>query len=103
MSHLLARMLAAGVIAGALAVSPAIARPTDSVPAPVAREGTTTVALEPQPAHAVAPTVVRPIETGFDWGSAAAGAGGTAALLVLLSLGGVLYAGRDRLGTKGET
>ncbi len=102
-SHLFARALAACVAAGALAAPPAIARPIDNAPAPVVREGAATVAVEPEPARAAAPTVVRPIDSGFDWGSAAVGAGGTAALLVLLWLGGVRYAGRDRIETQGKT
>ena len=103
MSHLFARTLVACVSAGALATPPGIARPIDDAPAPVVHEGAATVAVEPEPARAAAPTVVSPIESGFDWGSAAVGAGGTGALLVLLSLGAVLYAGRDRIETKEET
>ena len=97
MSHLFTRTLAAGVVAAALAAPPAMARPSDDARTPVVRGGAATVVVEPEPAHATAPTVVRPIDSGFDWGSAAVGAGGSAALLVLLSLGGVLFAGRGRL------
>jgi hypothetical protein len=38
--------------------------------------------------------IVRSVDEGFDVGSAAIGAGGAGALLVLLSLGGFAYASR---------
>jgi hypothetical protein len=40
--------------------------------------------------------VVRTIDECFDWGSAAVGAGGAGAVL-LLSLGGFAFASRDRM------
>jgi hypothetical protein len=47
----------------------------------------------PEPAPAPAPVIVRTVDEGFDVGSAAIGAGGAGALLVLISLGGFAYAG----------
>ena len=40
---------------------------------------------------------VRRIDDGFDWGSAAIGAGGAGALVVLVSLGAFSYASRNRI------
>jgi hypothetical protein len=40
--------------------------------------------------------VVRTIDEGFDWGSAAIGAGGAGAAIVLVSLGGAAYVARRR-------
>ena len=37
------------------------------------------------------------IDDGFDWGSAAIGAGGAGAIVVLISLGGVAYSSRHRI------
>ena len=39
---------------------------------------------------------MRTIDEGFDWGSAAIGAGGAGAAIVLVSLGGVAYVARHR-------
>jgi hypothetical protein len=83
-SHRLAGLLAAGLATGALAAPAAIARPADNGPAPVAREAAT----------GNAPSV-RSIDEGFDWGSAAIGAGGAGAVLVLLTAGGVAYVSRN--------
>jgi hypothetical protein len=80
--HPIARLLVAGLVAGALAAPAAIAQP-------IADPQTS----EPAPA---APPVVRTIDEGFDWGSAAVGAGGAGAILVLVSLGGVAYVSRHR-------
>lgn len=70
----LTHLFAVTAAAAALAAPSAVARPAEDRP-------------EPAPA----PTVVREIESGFDWGSAAIGAGSGAAL-VLLALGGVTVA-----------
>ena len=91
----LARLLVAGVTTAALAAPPAVARPIENRPAPVPRDAGTTVAVTPEPAPADAPIVVRPVDTGFDWDSAAIG-GGTGALVVLVSIGGFAYASRRR-------
>jgi hypothetical protein len=82
-SHPIARLVTAGLIAGALAAPAAVARPC----------------IDPQtsePAPSDTP-VVRTIDEGFDWGSAAIGAGGAGAVIVLVSLGGVAGMRRRRL------
>ena len=38
------------------------------------------------------------IDQGFDWGSAAIGAGGAGALVVIVALGGTAYTTRHRVG-----
>ena len=81
-SHPIARLLVAGLVAGALAAPAAIAQP-------IADPQTS----EPAPA---APADVLTIDEGFDWGSAAVGAGGAGAVIVLVSLGGVAYVSRHR-------
>ena len=75
-SHRLRRVLAASLAAAVLAAPAASARP-----APLDEP----VVLEPEPA----PVVV--VDNGFDWDSAAVGAGGAGALLLLVSLGGFTY------------
>jgi hypothetical protein len=81
----LAALLAASLAAGALA-APAVAVP--------GFEPRTTAEPEPTPTQA---PVVRIIDDGFDWGSAAIGAGGAGAVIVLVTLGGVAYVSRDRM------
>jgi hypothetical protein len=81
-SHPIARLVTAGLAAGALAAPAAIAQP-------IADPQTS------EPAPAAAP-VVRTNDEGFDWGSAAVGAGGAGAVIVLVSLGGVAYVSRHR-------
>jgi hypothetical protein len=85
-SHRLARVLAASLAAAALAAPPALAMP-DTGP----------VVEESEAVPTEAPVVVRAIDEDFDWGSAAIGAGGAGALIVLVSLGGFSYATRDRM------
>ena len=70
----------AGLATGALAAPAAVAQPLDVQP----RAAT---GSEPPDAP-----VVRTIDEGFDWGSAAIGAGGAGAVLVLVSIGGVALA-----------
>jgi hypothetical protein len=78
-----------GAVAGALAVTalatPAAgARPVEAIP------GTTRPtppAAGPSQTEAPAPTVIRTIDRGFDWGSAGIGAAAAAAI-VLLAVGG---------------
>jgi hypothetical protein len=82
-SHPIARLLTVGLIAGALAAPAAVAQP-------IADPQTS----EPAPSDA---PVVRTIDEGFDWGSAAIGAGGAGAAIVLVSLGGVAVASRHRM------
>jgi hypothetical protein len=79
-SHRLARLVAVSLTAAALAAPAASARP-----APLDQP----VAVEPESAP-----VVQSVDTGFDWDSAAIGAGGAGALLLLVSLGGFTYRSR---------
>jgi hypothetical protein len=88
-SHRLARLLVAGVAAAALAAPPAVARPID----PVRPDPVSTIAVERQQAP-----VVQTIDDGFDWGSAAIGAGAAGALVVLVGLGGFAFTIRHRIG-----
>ncbi len=76
-SHRLARLVAVSLTAAALAAPAASARP-----APPDQP----VVIEPDPAP-----VVQTVDNGFDWDSAAIGAGGAGALLLLVSLGGFTY------------
>ena len=80
--HRFARLLATGVVAAALAAPPAVARPIDQQPTPAADE----------------PVVVHKVDDGFDWGSAAIGAGGAGALAVVVALGSVTSVTRHRIG-----
>jgi len=80
--HPIARLVTAGLAASALAAPAAVAQP-------IADPQTS----EPAPSDA---PVVRTIDEGFDWGSAAIGAGGAGAVFVLVSLGGAAYVARHR-------
>jgi hypothetical protein len=82
-SHPIARLLTVGLIVGALAAPAAVAQP-------IADPQTS----EPAPSDA---PVVRTIDEGFDWGSAAIGAGGAGAAIVLVSLGGIAVTSRHRM------
>ena len=92
-SHRLARMLAAVLTAAALAAPQAVARPIDG---PLEPDPGATAVVEPE--NTPAPPVVQEIDDGFDWGSAAIGAGGAGALLVVVALGGVAYTTRRGIG-----
>jgi hypothetical protein len=92
-SHRLARMLAVGMTAAALAAPPAVARPIDGPDEPVRPDPVTPVEVESAPVP-----VVREIDESFDWGSAAVGAGAAGALVVVVALGGVAYSSRHRIG-----
>lgn len=94
-SHRLTRGLAAVVAVAALGAPAAVARPIDRPQEPFRYDPGATVAAAPEHAPARAP-VVQKIDDGFDWGSAAIGAGGAGALFVLVSLGGVTYVARHR-------
>jgi hypothetical protein len=96
-SHRLAGLLAAGAAAGALAAPPAVARPIDTPQGPLRADNVATVPVEPKQTPPRAP-VVQEIDIGFDWGSAAIGAGGAGALFALVSLGGVAIVSRHRIG-----
>jgi hypothetical protein len=87
------RALAAAAAAAMLAAPPALAR-IDPPPTP----SFNTRAPAPTISPANRPVVVRAVDDGFDWGAAAIGAGGVGALVVLISLGGIAYSGRHRIG-----
>ena len=94
----LQRSLAAGLAVAALA-APAQAAPIlepGSGDTPQS-SGAELRGLEPEPVTADSPAVTTTIDDGFDWGSAAIGAGGAGALIVLVSLGGLAYASRGRM------
>jgi hypothetical protein len=87
------RSIAAGLAVAALAAPAAQAAPirdpgSGDTPGPAAIDVST---LEP----AQAPSVTTTIDQGFDWGSAAIGAGGAGALIVLVSLAGFKLMSRD--------
>jgi hypothetical protein len=75
-SHRITRLVAAGLIAGALAAPAASARPAPLDP----------VVIEPAPAP-----VVQSVDDGFDWASAAIGAGTAGGLILLIGAGGTTY------------
>jgi len=59
--------------------------------------GAKILGLEPEPIAADSPAVTTTIDEGLDWGSAAIGAGGAGALILLVSVGGIRYASRDHI------
>ena len=65
--------------------------------APIREPGTGDTPLSTEPVTADSPAMTTTIDEGFDWGSAAIGAGGAGALIVLVSLGGFKLASRDRV------
>jgi hypothetical protein len=79
----LTRAVAGALAATALVAPAAGARPIDPVPGWKASP-----ASSRSDAAAPAPTVIRTVDDGFDWGSAGIGAAAVGAI-VLLSLGGV--------------
>jgi hypothetical protein len=85
-SHRLSRLVATSLAAGALAAPAAVAQPIDAQPR--------------YPAESADAPVVRSINEGFDWGSAAVGAGGPSAVVVLASLGGRAFVSRGRMRVK---
>jgi hypothetical protein len=78
-SHRITRLATAGLIAGALAAPAASARPagpdTPSTGEPVVTD----------------PPVVQTVDDGFDWASAAIGAGAAGGLILLIGAGGTTY------------
>ena len=80
------RLLTVALIAGAVAAPSAVAGPAIG---PDGGNGPPT-----EPATDPDPVIVRTLDEGFDVGSAAIGAGGAGALLVLVSLGGFSYVSR---------
>jgi hypothetical protein len=86
------RSLAAGLAVAALAAPAAQASP-DRQPGSGDTPGSAAIdvtGIETEPAAPVVTT----IDEGFDWGSAAIGAGAAGALLALVSLGGYKFASR---------
>ena len=71
-SRRITRLVTAGLVAGALAAPAASARPAPIDP----------VVIEPDPAPVVQ------VDAGFDWASAAIGAGAAGGLLLLIGAGG---------------
>jgi hypothetical protein len=80
-SHRITRLAAAGLIAGALAAPAASARP---VADPPISNGRGPVVIEPVP-------VVPSVDNGFDWASAAIGAGTAGGLILLIGVAGTTY------------
>ncbi len=78
-SHRITRLVAVAVAAGALAAPTASARPT-----------TPDSPSSGEPVF-VTPPVIQNVDEGFDWASAAIGAGGAGALILLVSAGGITY------------
>ena len=76
-SHRITRLATAGLIAGALAAPAASARPApaDTPTGPIPAE----------------PPVVQSVNEGFDWASAAIGAGFAGGIILLIGWGGVTY------------
>jgi hypothetical protein len=81
-THRIARLVTISLAAGALAAPAASARPA---PADTPSAGGPVV-IEPEPAP-----VIQSVDEGFDWGSAAIGAGGAGAQILLVSAGGITY------------
>ena len=79
-SHRFTRLVTAGLVAGALAAPAASARPAPLDP----------VVIEPDPAP-----VVQRVDDGFDWASAAIGAGTAGGLILLIGAGGTTYRHRQ--------
>ena len=85
------RLATAILIVGALATPAASARPASDPPI---QNGRGPVVIEPDRAP-----VVQSIDEGFDWASAAIGAGGTGALILLIGVGGSAFRRRgEHLG-----
>jgi hypothetical protein len=79
-SHRITRLVTTGLIAGALAAPAASARPAGP-DTPITGEP---VVVEPGP-------VVQSVDDGFDWASAAIGAGAAGGLVLLIGVGGTTY------------
>jgi hypothetical protein len=79
--HRITRLVLVGLAVLALAAPVASARPAPAdTPAP---------SVEP------APPVVQSVDEGFDWASAAVGAGAAGGIILLISWGGMTYRHRD--------
>jgi hypothetical protein len=84
-SHRITRLVAVSLAAGALVTPAASARPTGP-DSPVPPSSGEPIVIEAEPAP-----VVQSVDEGFDWASAAIGAGGAGALILLVSAGGISY------------
>jgi hypothetical protein len=82
-SHRITRLVTAALLAGALAAPAASARPVSDPPID---NGSGPVVIKPAPAP-----VVQSIDEGFDWASAAIGAGAAGSLILLIGVGGTTY------------
>jgi hypothetical protein len=88
-SHRITRLVLIGLAVLALAAPAASA-----LPAPADRQPAETVVVEPESAP-----VVQSVDTGFDWASAAIGAGFAGGIILLIGWGGVTYRHRhDQIG-----
>lgn len=81
-SHRITRLVAVGIATAAIAAPAASARPTT----PDSASSGDPVLVGP-----VTPPVIQNVDEGFDWASAAIGAGGAGALILLVSAGGISY------------
>ena len=89
--HRIPRLVAVGLASAALAAPAANARPA-SPDSPVP-PGSQPVVIEPAPARVVQS------DQGFDWASAAIGAGAVGAVVLLIGVGGTTYRSRqDHIG-----
>jgi hypothetical protein len=91
MSHRLTRTAAGSLAALALVAPAAVAREADVYPGNATPPPATSV--DP---NAAPPPSVTTIDQGFDWGSAAIGAGGAAAVLVVTMAGASAVSHRHR-------
>jgi hypothetical protein len=84
------RCLATGIAVAALAAPAAQAAPSLEPGSKDTSQSSTAEVrgVEPEPVAADSPPVTTTIDEGFDWGSAAIGAGGAGALIALAALGG---------------
>jgi hypothetical protein len=88
-SHRITRLATAGLLAAALAAPGASARPLSDPPI---QNGSGPVLIERAP-------VVPRVDEGFDWDSAAIGAGAAGALVLLIGVGGTTFRRRhDHIG-----
>ena len=87
-SQRITRLVSASLIAGALASPTSGARPAGPDP----RSTSEPVVIEP------APPIVQSIDEGFDWASAAIGAGAAGGLVLLIGVAGSTYRRRHQHG-----
>jgi hypothetical protein len=83
-SHRITRLVLIGLAVLALAAPAASARPATDPP--LDQGNGAQIAIEPEPAP-----VVQSVDDGFDWASAAIGAGIAGGIILLVAWGGVTY------------